>query len=295
MGGAGGRARHGRCRRDRLGAAGRRRQVPPALHLDAGAQPALAKRADAQGSRLRPDARLAVRPRWPEGYRSGDRQEAARRFQGSARRSQGRRAARQVRLSQALHEHGRLREVRAAAVRRAASGRRATGPGQEVLIVLRRAELWGGLFWLAVGAFVTWQGWLLELGTLREPGSGFVFFWLGIGISALSVSIVLAGVRGEGPVLGELWRGARWRNVVMVISALIAFGFLFQQLGFVVCSLALLLFLMTVVDPVSPKLSIPISLVASVGVWYVLEKVLLVQLPKGSWLEGLPYLSWLAG
>ena len=96
-------------------------------------------------------------------------------------------------------------------------------------------------------------------------------------------------------MLEELWRGARWRNVVLVIGALIAFGFLFQQLGFVLCSLALLLFLMTVVDPVPAKLSIPISLLASVGVWYVLEKVLLVQLPKGSWLEGLPYLAWLAG
>ena len=43
--------------------------------------------------------------------------------------------------------------------------------------MLRRAEFWGGLFWLGVGVFVTWQGWLLELGTLHEPGSGFVFFW----------------------------------------------------------------------------------------------------------------------
>ncbi len=57
-----------------------------------------------------------------------------------------------------------------------------------------------------------------------------------------------------------------------MILALIAFGFLFEQLGFVVCSLALLLFLMTFVDPVKPVLSIPISIVAAVGVWYVLEK-----------------------
>ena len=161
--------------------------------------------------------------------------------------------------------------------------------------MLRRAEFWGGLFWLGVGVFVTWQGWLLELGTLHEPGSGFVFFWLGLFMSALSLSITVAGARGEGPLLADLWRGARWRNVVMVIAALIVFGILFQKLGFVLCSLALLLFLMTFVDPVAPKLSIPISLASSVGVWYVLEKVLLVQLPKGSWLEDVPYLSWLAG
>lgn len=157
--------------------------------------------------------------------------------------------------------------------------------------MIRRAEFWGGLFWLGVGTFVTWQGWLLELGSLREPGSGFVFFWLGLLISAFSVFIAIRGVRGEGPLLADLWRGARWRNVLLVVLALIAFGFLFERLGFVVCSLALLLFLMTVVDPVAPKLSIPISAFAAIGVWYVLEKVLLVQLPKGSWLEGLPLLS----
>ena len=154
-------------------------------------------------------------------------------------------------------------------------------------MMLRRAELWGGLFGLAVGAFVAWQGWLLELGSLREPGSGFVFFWLGLIISAFAVFIAIGGVRGGGPLLGDLWQGARWRNVLLVILALIAFGFLFERLGFVICSLALLLFLMTVVDPVRPVLSIPISIVAAVGVWYVLEKMLLVQLPKGSWVEDL--------
>jgi len=152
-------------------------------------------------------------------------------------------------------------------------------------MMLRRAEFWGGLFWLGVGAFVAWQGWLLELGTLREPGSGFMFFWLGLIIAAFAISIAIGGLRGEGPLLADLWRGARWRNVLLVVLALIAFGFLFERLGFVICSLALLLFLMTVVDPVRPSISIPVSLIAAVGVWYVLEKMLLVQLPKGTWIE----------
>ncbi len=73
--------------------------------------------------------------------------------------------------------------------------------------MVRRAEFWGGLFWLAFGVFVTWQGWLLELGSLREPGSGFVFFWLGLLISIFAISIALNGVRGKGPLLGELWQG----------------------------------------------------------------------------------------
>ncbi len=152
--------------------------------------------------------------------------------------------------------------------------------------MLRRAELWGGLFWFAVGAFVAWQGWLLELGTLREPGSGFLFFWLGLAICGLALFIAVRGVT-HGPMLADLWAGARWGRAVLVILALIAFGLLFERIGFVVCSLALLLFIMTVVDPVPLKLSLPISAIASIGVWYVLEKVLLIQLPGGSWFEDL--------
>ncbi|MBS0548804.1 MAG: tripartite tricarboxylate transporter TctB family protein [Proteobacteria bacterium] len=151
--------------------------------------------------------------------------------------------------------------------------------------MIRRAELWGGLFWLAVGAFVAWQGWLLGLGTLHEPGSGFLFFWLGLVMCAFSVTIALAGMRGQGPELADLWRGARWGRVLLVIAALIVYGVAFEPLGFVPCTLALLLFLMTVVDPVPLKLSVPISAAAAVGVWYVLQKLLLIQLPHGTLFE----------
>ena len=99
--------------------------------------------------------------------------------------------------------------------------------------MLRRAEFWGGIFWLAVGAFAAWQGWLLDLGTLREPGSGFVFFWLGLLVCAFAISIALGGMRGEGPVMADLWRGTRWQSVLLVVLALIAFGFFFERLGFV--------------------------------------------------------------
>lgn len=154
--------------------------------------------------------------------------------------------------------------------------------------MVRRAEFWSGLFWLAVGSFVCWQALELGLGALREPGSGFVFFWTGLMICAFALCVAIGGIRGRGPMLGDLWRATRWRNVVLVIVALVAYAFLFERLGFVVCSLALLLFLMIVVDPVPLRLAIPIALIAGVGIWYVLEKVLLVQLPKGSWLEDLP-------
>ena len=39
---------------------------------------------------------------------------------------------------------------------------------------MRAADLLSALVWLALGAGVTWAGWDLDLGTLRDPGSGFL-------------------------------------------------------------------------------------------------------------------------
>ena len=42
--------------------------------------------------------------------------------------------------------------------------------------MVKTSEIWGGLFWVAVGAFVAWQGRDPALGRLAEPGSRFPFF-----------------------------------------------------------------------------------------------------------------------
>ena len=53
--------------------------------------------------------------------------------------------------------------------------------------MIRNSELWGGLFWLAIGAFVIWAGRDMGLGRLNEPGSGFAFYWIGILVSAFAL------------------------------------------------------------------------------------------------------------
>ncbi len=57
--------------------------------------------------------------------------------------------------------------------------------------LLRNAQLWGGLVWLAFGAFIACHGYELGLGVAREPGSGFAIFWLGLFTAAFALSIIL--------------------------------------------------------------------------------------------------------
>ena len=69
--------------------------------------------------------------------------------------------------------------------------------------------------------------------------------------------------------------------MLLIVVLLLVFGFFFERLGFVVCSLGLLLILMFFVDPVKPGLALVVSIGATFGVWYVLTKMLKIQMPNG--------------
>ena len=146
---------------------------------------------------------------------------------------------------------------------------------------IANAELWGGLAWLAFGVFVGWQGWKLGVGELHEPGSGFAVFWCGVIAAGLAATILVGAVVEGGPSLLTLWADTRWPKVMLVMALLLIFGFFFEQIGFIPCSLVLLLVLMRFIDPVPWWQAIVVSIGAALGIWFVLAKFLKIQLPSG--------------
>lgn len=147
--------------------------------------------------------------------------------------------------------------------------------------LLNNSELWGGAVGLALGIFVTWAGYKLKIGSINDPGSGFVLFYAGILMCLFASSIIFAAVTEGGPSVASLWAGTRWTKPLVVIGCLSAFAFLFQPLGFLLASIPLLLLLLRVIDPVRWTLAIPLAVLAPLGVWWVLKHALLIQLPSG--------------
>jgi putative tricarboxylic transport membrane protein len=147
--------------------------------------------------------------------------------------------------------------------------------------MIRNSELWGGLFWLAIGAFVIWSGYDMGLGRLHQPGSGFAFYWIGILMCALALGVIGQALVAGGPPLASLWAGTRWIKVSVVVALLLIYGMGFEAIGFIPCTLALLLVLMWFVDPVDWWLAIIVAVVATFGVWAALTKWLKIQLPAG--------------
>ena len=72
----------------------------------------------------------------------------------------------------------------------------------DVKFRLNNSELWGGLIGLALGGFVVWSGLKLKLGTINDPGSGFVLFYTGILMCLFAASIIISRIdRGRA----DLW------------------------------------------------------------------------------------------
>jgi putative tricarboxylic transport membrane protein len=146
---------------------------------------------------------------------------------------------------------------------------------------LKNAELWGALGWLAFSVFVVFAGRGLGVGAVSDPGSGFLLFWLGLLMCGFSAALVAAAIRAGGPSLASLWEGARWGKVLVIMASLCAFALLLNTLGFLLASIPLMVLLLRAIDPVPWPVAIPVGVGAPLAVWWLLKKMLLIQLPAG--------------
>jgi putative tricarboxylic transport membrane protein len=147
---------------------------------------------------------------------------------------------------------------------------------------VRAADAVSALAWLALGAGVTWAGWDLELGALRDPGSGFLLFWVGVVMMGLALCVLGGALRAPaGPGLAALWAGARWPKVAGVLIALVAYGYALPWLGFLATTTLLLLVLFKAIEPQRWSVAIGGALASALVAWIVFRLWLGTQLPAG--------------
>jgi len=148
---------------------------------------------------------------------------------------------------------------------------------------VKSKDLISSLFWMALGAGVCYGGIDLELGTLHDPGSGFMFFWLGIIMVGLSFSIGLRAMRAKAGKEGlkEIWAHGQWRKIISVLLALSLYAYSFNFLGFILGTVFLLLFLFKSVEPQRWSVAVLGAILSTLTAYLVFQKWLGTQLPKG--------------
>jgi putative tricarboxylic transport membrane protein len=148
---------------------------------------------------------------------------------------------------------------------------------------VKKKDILSSLFWLAMGFGVCYGGYDLELGTLRDPGSGFMFFWVGVIMTGLSLAVLVKAIRmkpdqkGVGLLRGEV----RWAKILSVLAALVLYAYVFTYLGFILSTVLLLLFLFKAVEPQKWSWAVMGAVISTLTAYGVFQLWLGSQLPRG--------------
>ena len=137
-----------------------------------------------------------------------------------------------------------------------------------------------GLMLLALAFYVGWANGEYPLGTLQEPGPGYMPLLLAVGLGVLGLLIVLWGIRSE-PLAAMRWTEANRAVVILVACGVAAFAL--ERLGYRVTVIALLVFFLGVLERKRPVAVALVALGFSFASYYVVSNLLHVPLPTSPW------------
>ena len=138
-------------------------------------------------------------------------------------------------------------------------------------------------FWLVLGALIAIASVPCDLGTLDSPGTGFLPFLAGLAISFFSIIGLVHGSlsRKRGGGWKPVVRDVEWKKSMTVLLSLLAYALLLRPLGFLLCTLFFISFLLATVKPQRWYVVISGAIGTAIGTYGIFEVWLKAQLPKG--------------
>jgi putative tricarboxylic transport membrane protein len=142
----------------------------------------------------------------------------------------------------------------------------------------KKPDYKSGIFFLILGLGVCFFSWKIGLGSPAKPGPGFMPFLAGLLLAALSfVLLVQVLFRWTMPN----WETKiQWKNILSVLAAMVAYGLLLDEIGFVLVTFAFVVLLMKVIEPQSWKRAILGGAISSLASYLLFETLLKSQLPR---------------
>jgi putative tricarboxylic transport membrane protein len=136
------------------------------------------------------------------------------------------------------------------------------------------------LFWVALGILVCYGAIRLGLGSVMEPGSGFIFFWSGLILVILSLMVLAESLHSTEEIVQETGE-MNWVKIALVLMSLVLYAFFLERLGFVVTTFVLLTFLLGLIAGTNWVRSFGLAGAAALGSFAIFELWLKIRLPKG--------------
>lgn len=150
---------------------------------------------------------------------------------------------------------------------------------------MRNPDQFSSVVWFWVGIIIALWSLKYGLGSLSEPGIGFITFFAGSILALLAAILFLSSFRERkipDPLRG-LWIGLELKKVIYVLLLLAAYTILLRPLGFLLCTFILLFLLFRVKGGYTLWTVLFISFLVTASSFLVFQVWLQVQLPRGIW------------
>jgi len=142
------------------------------------------------------------------------------------------------------------------------------------------ADSASALFWVVVGILACYGATRLGLGSVTEPGAGFIFFWSGLILVILSFMVLVQSVRSTEDTVQETAE-INWPKIALVLLSLLLYGFFLERLGFVFSTFVLMSFLLGWIEGTNWARSLMVASAAALASYAIFELWLKIRLPKG--------------
>ena len=143
-----------------------------------------------------------------------------------------------------------------------------------------RSDQISGVVLIAIALVVIWFNREFPVGTLADPGPGYVPLLLACTLGGIGLLVAVMGARSQSMAETE-WPEATRALIIMV--ACVAATFALERIGYRLTTAAFLVFFLGVIERKHPLAVVLVSAGFSLASFYVIGTLLKVPLPVGPW------------
>ena len=138
------------------------------------------------------------------------------------------------------------------------------------------------LFWLLLSIYVCIASLRMGIGTLRNPGMGFMTFGAA-GILGILSLILFTGsfFKGTRDELAPSFSGILWKRVLFVVIVIIGYARFMSDLGYLISTFLLMSSLFLILKRTGWWWALSLSLVTTFFTYYIFSICLNCQFPRG--------------
>jgi len=148
---------------------------------------------------------------------------------------------------------------------------------------MSRADRISGIFWLLFAILVCIESYRLGLGTLHQPGPGFLFFWASIALGIMDLVVLIRAWMDKKAAETKLtiFGGQNVLKIILVLISVFLYAIFMETVGFILVTLLLFIFLLGFIEKKKWWFTLFVSVVVTVIAYLIFEVWLKSQLPRG--------------